>query len=413
MNDSKSSVTLIFPFDYGRTFIFGPQHREKWAGLFIDSNTGSWSTNRVLPESFKCPFGLTSKLFLKQQDDVKALQDAILELATILDWIDQDALKGEVLFITNGAGFLILKSNLKGDAYLDWMAVIKWGKQAKERLADVADKAAQQYKQRVEKANAPELEFSQDRPSQITELYDAYPLFYLPDKFQPSLDRDFEEIRFENTLLQISWASAYISPLPVNNQQELEADFIVASAAWHTLYRVDELLSKDMRDIYYNKISGQSLQVRTRDFRRIGLTYMEIVDSSYPIRWTLSERHLAVLEKIHEVWKTHLLWDTVGDKTSLLPQYYEQLEENERETRENIFAIAGLLIGLFSLASATADLIGLWTNNPLGPKGFAIAIAVVLIAGLLSGLFLLKPFFASRGISHQSSPRLAVQRRNR
>jgi len=386
MNDMRPSVTLLFPFDTGRTYIWPNKIDDAdWQAHFPVSETSSWKTQGVLPEQFRSPFGLIAQLHLTGPYDQK-LRAAVGELAQELDWIEQTGLQGDVVFFTNGAAFLILRAHLIGEVWQNWKALMRWGRKTETTLAEVANMATEEYVQHINQTKPHKLHCRRAAEYGIERLYDAYPLFFLQEKFSPVPGRQLYEAQFEDVSIQISWASAYIAPLPADRRRNIEATFLVASAVWNTVYTVDELLSDAMTKFHHQMLDRSLLQLRNKDFRQIAFTYMDTVASSYPLRWTLSERHLVLLETIHKVWNTARLWDTVTNKTALLPQYYQQLEEEEQEERNKIFALAGLFIGLFSLVSASADLIGLLPQDiiPAGLPRFLLALVFTFVGGLIA-----------------------------
>src|SRR5262249_50877867 len=155
---------------------------------------------------------------------------------------------------------------------------------------------------------------------------------------------------------------------------------LAAGVAWQALFSVDRLLSTFLEELNYQQVSGRRSRLRAlASVRSVRAFCKQVADAARPLRWTIHQDALGILDQLAGVWTSSNLRQSAEDKMELVAMLYEQIEAEAREGRERTLNLFALAIALVSLVSAVTDLLSLF--DPGGkvlpaPLGGLLALAL-------------------------------------
>lgn len=397
----KPSITLLFPFDIGRSYFFEARTSEGKDDFERMLGNGLWKADQYLAREFRVPLGLPASLDVTQENNSE-LQKFTEKIPEKL--FDKESLEIEVIVFTIGSANLLVHLDLQECFFEHEKSFKKWTDDALRDLAPVANEARKQYFKLMEQSNERVAWFrpyservlwlrsvdtgrKSDPSQELKKLDYSYPLIFLNKNHTFSSSRSASSVEYKQAHLQISWSEAYIRGCWNEEKREIERHFVAADASWHTLYIMDKVVSSSMLDALRSE-ARQQVSIRTRlDYRVIRLAYIEAANASQPSSWTLSGQHLGLLKAIHDVWGSKELWKTIGGRTALLAAHYDQLEAEENGSRNQKVAIAALAFAFFSVVSASADLVGALDFSGDIVAGNWVRLISILAMPVILGIF--------------------------
>lgn len=385
MTIQTGSVTVLFPFDFGRTFAVPPGF--KWSPALAASPDSSWRADSIFPPFLRAPLGPPLVRTL-QTDDV-LLQKGL----RTLDWCGPDY-QVEIVFFPVGVGFLVLRAPLTVDiadrvsAFSDWEGNLDhYG-----LFEAVARKEMPGFEEIVSRTALAELPQVARTEGRFIFPW-IYALFFLPDASavddeEGSYVRDAGE---STSGVHVAWTYADIVSEESLPRIGTEGTFISAGVAWQTLFITDTLLSAFLEELNYQQVSGRrSRRLRLSQMRSVRAFCARVTDAARPLCWTVHSDALSILEQLGVAWTIQNLLESTQSKTELVAMLYQQIEDEENERRNQLFSFFAITIAMVSLVSAVADLIALFDPEKKvlpTPVGGMVAVAVpVLCAVLVSSI---------------------------
>lgn len=186
-------------------------------------------------------------------------------------------------------------------------------------------------------------------------------------------------------LVRIGWTRTFVSGGTRNERGAIETDHIIATISWFALAVMNRMSSLHLLDSVF-AMGERNTRVPRIEARAIRLTYMEGANASHPIRWTLHEPDLLLLEAIHRRWSTGRWWNNVDERTDLLSVHYDQLEADADERRSFKLSLVAAAFACTALVSAVADLLQIASPAESFPK-VQVAIGVPAIVTILLWLW--------------------------
>lgn len=240
-------------------------------------------------------------------------------------------------------------------------------------------------------------------------------------------DNSEQEVFYRGANIYVGWVEALARGLTSKSVEHIEDVFIIALASWYALIVMNFLVSLCTLDAFESMATTRT-RFLAREKKRSHarrLAYMETANAAHPVRWTMREANLRLLEAIHKSWSSRQWWETVEERSNLLAVHYEQLEGEANERRNLGLVVFGTSIAGVTLGSAIADVIGLFPDKARyvglhfasissGLKevfdnfGFVLAVLLPVMAGMLIAGILLWPleyltaFLASRKAASRS-----------
>ena len=215
---------------------------------------------------------------------------------------------------------------------------------------------------------------------------------------------------YHGATIYVGWVEALACGQVAEWGEHIEDVFIIALASWYALVVMNFLVSLCTLDAFESLATKRTpfLNKEKRKSHARRLAYMEAANAAHPIRWTMIERNLRLLEAIHKSWSSRQWWETVEERSNMLAVHYEQLEGEANERRHLGLVVFGTSIAGVTLGSAIADWIGLFPNKAkyMGVHfasisavleqvfdnfGFVLAFLIPVTVGLLLAVFWLWP----------------------
>jgi hypothetical protein len=360
------SATIFIPFDIGESYLFNVKHKrstpsEEWSRIFQDEgDVPAWNCCQQFPDRFHKPLGWCSSFSLGDHSAASVIQK---------DYpVSGDRYEGtRVVVFPLGIAVLVLRTpiTLPIDAFRSkcWNLLEKHSSSCESLAAS----AAESYCRAMKRATRLQLGLrdtrtvvrlrSLDRSRGILKPDYIFPLFFLksaPPDFPLTDAKAYPRVQYGKAEVCTGWTEAFALGSTRDEAAIIEANFTIAMASWYALAVMNRLANHYLSTAVFASATNRPHSGKVKS-RIIRLTYMEGANSSRPIRWTTEEDDLRLLESIHNRWSTHLWWENVEERTTLLALHYEQLAAEEEDRRGLKFAVFGSVIACFTLVSAVVD----------------------------------------------------------
>jgi len=330
-----STITLLFPFDHGHSYLLPPE--TDWKKIITSSssmpNGDVWL---AFSDVFTLRAPLGSPLCLKLNPYENDIATAIKSLPFCKDPFD-----ASVIFYPTGIGLLVIRAQVSVSSIKQREDDFRnWEEKAYNGLFEsVAQRSSLTYRKLIQKYKIPEIH-EVDRS-------------YIPIGFPWIYAIFFDNLRSGkiNDVLaksDIDWFRANVYISPTVDKARIEKVFITASAVWQMLHITDILLDKVLYDLLYKQQAKGHFHSAnfksSEDFRIFRGFCARIIDSCNTMRWTILEDEIKILNQIHSVWKTEMWQKSVGSKTDLLALLYEQNQEGRTERRNFWFTVIAFIL---------------------------------------------------------------------
>lgn len=357
MPTSEQTVTVLFPFDTGKTFFFDARRllqseAAAWQELL---RSEGWRRPRF-PRQIKSnpsPIGFVAELRLSRRE--KHLLRQAMRHTT---WFTPGSVRATAVVFTIGVAFLVVEAELVPNADYSASAMMTWRQPVTEMLHPIARSVASRYKTAMQRHRLTSFE-AVARPShpQRKAILDSYFLFFTAQVWNPNAV-------FDSVRIHVQWCTAYVQSRDLPLKQRIIAAFLVANAAWYSL----EVIDRQINLLTHRFLVAVAVEDRypLRDPAAVKIAFMEAIDAFRPIRWTESEKYLNLMSTIRAVWKTDDVWKNVDKRLDLLSATIESIEERERAEQHDrmtffMYLISGVSVA--ALASMFADVIGLFYSD--------------------------------------------------
>lgn len=343
-----STVTILFPFDHGHSYLLPPQ--KDWKSLIKNHllpNGDIWVTPSDIDfaQEIRNPLGLP--LFLKLNLEESDLSKAIKSIPFC-----SGPSEAYAIFYPAGIGLLLVRAQVNASSRKRDELLLDWESKAYDgSFEGVAQRCSIAYRKLLEKNKIPEIGEA-DRSKLPLEFPWIYAIFF--DTVRSGSINDVL------TKSDIDWFRAKILISPDVERGRVETVFIIASAIWQMLHITDTLLDKVLYDLLYKlqtKGRFESTNLKSPEsFRAFRAFCARIIDSCNTMRWTIIEDEIKFLNQIYSVWNTEMWQQSISSKTDLLALLYEQNQENRTESRNLFLTIVALVLTIVSTISAVLDL---------------------------------------------------------
>jgi hypothetical protein len=380
--ESHGSVSLLFPFDVGGTYVVESpavereEMNQQWRRVLPEWNI------RQFPSPYEKPLGWIATRALDRSKS-PVLDSAIKAMPGIR--VDA-SVQAEIIIFTVGIGLLRVHAELSEPASAVHDALLRpdvtfWGSynpvisdtiDAYVKGLETATRACcgrGASKTAVVPRRIPQL----DRTSRVRRTPFVYPLLFVAneDDYKATRPRDpkkresvesadakAEDRSYGDSKICVGWAASAIHLAATTPAEDIERNFVIALASWYGMVVMNHLVTLRSQERFVDLAKGER-RLRAQDVRAVRLAYMEAANASHPIRWTTRQRDLLLLDEIHNAWSSPRLWDIIEHRSRLLAAHYGQLEAEAGEQRTTALTILGVMLASTTLASVVADVIGL------------------------------------------------------
>jgi len=401
-------MTIIFPFDIGRSYVFyakpeqwhpSPEEAEKyrllgtkgkllfiWGNMIERRRSGqsaggvageggvrrAWDASQ-LSDRFSTPLGFRAHLVPSVEEE-----PMIKVAVTEMPWLDAGAATVEISVFPLGIGVLVLSAPLVVPA--SEACKLYW--ENRSRIQDmfggfVNEMAREVKKMFDEEAVKPSLlELEGGSKCVLYELTDirrdkkidvagySFPIIF------ESADCEFEkllnvnaksgaenfqfECKGEVISLRTGWSAACVLKASSIARHALEDAFSIAMISWYALVVMDKMASEYLIEAFKDLAVGRSRILKQKS-QTMRLTFMDAASTARPIRWATEEPDIALLELIHKTWISERMLKQVEEQTRMLVTHHQQLEAEERERNNSVIACFGVLLASFAFTGALKD----------------------------------------------------------
>ena len=216
----------------------------------------------------------------------------------------------------------------------------------------------------------------------------------LEDKASP---KEFQGVPVwyeKKTEVFVDWHAAIVNG-DFKDHERIENLFLIALASWLALM----LMNKRSR-IYLFEAFADRPRVRStaKRINKRSMVYQDIADSILPIRWTIKQNDLYLLESIHERWGSHRLRKDIKERMKVLALHHQRLESEQKELEKRLeseqkelensrITSFGTFLAITTVFSAVAGVISLFLMT--SPKVTSTSWISLAACFLISSLFLL------------------------
>ncbi len=390
----ENQISIIVPFDLGESYIFSvPRDRCEeciWINIFRKANQRlpanadwQWNTSELGedPAPYREPFGPVARF--KYMKPIAGTLDGLCKASSF--YADFRFL--ECVFFTRGIGVAILSGTLRnGISPATWRneffrereqlkaALLSFLCHAREAYRTVMDNAASRgvasgekfvfavklpgRRRMIDKARFPYAILFTDAELPVREQHAATLSFAQPLGYRYSR-QGLESVTLK---IDVGWGETTVSRparTPEAAQRAVIDAFVVGMASWFALVVMTSLVSRFLRDSYAS-FEKPRPQLGYEKGRKISLAFMDTANASRPVRWTLRERDILLLDRIHETWSTKRWWSNVEERTTLLSAHHAEVAASLRRRSER--RLSALVIGLAAITalSAVRDVADIW-----------------------------------------------------
>lgn len=422
-----ATASVIIGFGIGRTFIFYDRSAKvsgSWAKVF-DKQTG-WTFTQFV--DYKKPLGWIARLSMNEcasldESGVPEDQRTIPTLAKRFEESFGATLTSESLeaiFFTPGVGVLRMQLSFAEGQDVAWRLndLNDWAKRKPIRslLHKLVECAVKSYtdclEDALEKPESPIKPFSA-----VDQNKHGYPAFFVVSFVDQSTfdkrtrtirdllaitdeqKRSFDErarVGYDKATVFVDWSEALVSGSSgLEQQQQIETNFIIAMASWSSLSLMERHSSSDIFDAFAQTAGVKTKRFSVNDIYIRSMAYHDVSDASLPIRWTANSRDLHLLEAIHRNWSSERLRQVIRERMQALSLHHQRIQNEQRErlnashVRLNQrLTVFGIIVAVSTLASAVASLFNLGHTS-------GIRVVILSLVVPLLGIILLLIVFLS------------------
>lgn len=220
---NKPSVTLLFPFDIGRSYFFEPRTSQGKNEFKEMLSNGQWKADDYLLKTFQLPLGLPASLIVTQENS-NQLQKVMDRIPETL--FDKQSLEIEVIAFTIGSANLLVRLHLQKCFFEREESFKEWTNNALDFLAPLANEARvkyfnamelcrevswlKPYHEKISWLKGVDKGRNSDPDQELKKLRYSYPLFFPNKNHTFSSSRSAASVEYKHANLQISWSEAYI-----------------------------------------------------------------------------------------------------------------------------------------------------------------------------------------------------------
>jgi hypothetical protein len=373
-----TAVTLIMPFDTGRSYSMPPELR--WDDALTPNERSAGWAPAYQPTHIQKPLGEPVRLRIERTAALGAAE-------VTAGWLRPD-FDLEAVFFPVGIGVLLLKGRLAVKEEARWPSFAAWESEAYARFGPVAQSVAQSFAALAERVGLLVLH-QVERGGGAPEFPWIYPLFFV-EPAKASIDGTdvLANRSLDGAPIAIRWRGTDVGLTASADRTEIEWFFVVASVTWQSLFIIDGLLSRLLAEFDHPSPRGRTQRTGgAHELRQVRLFCKRVVDGSRALRWTIARGGVELLDGIHTAWTTSQLWQSIDDKTSLLVLIHEQHQAEAREETGTLVGYVALLIAIVSTVSAVSDLLTLLDpQGQLIPPGWKRLVVALLLPTLFGTL---------------------------
>jgi hypothetical protein len=406
-------VSFYIAFDIGKSFVFKVHSepfpvKNTWESFF--EPTQGWHCGQFRG-SFGKPLGWRALLAVNENTTPgirSALEKTRAALRTHLDGAEMEDV--QAVFFPLGIAALVITARLNPsptlyDTLPGWRAARR---AARDAFNDIIGCVSECYLNCMTAAADDRAEFTLQELREVRRGVRApqfgacYPVFFIDGLTFARATRNLPAAAFvdyADSAVAIGWAEGYVHLAEATHRDDIQSVFCIATISWFALRVMDTLLSTYLLEAFVGTVSSTRSRIEQRMSRVLRLAYMDTANAAHPIRWTISEHDLKLLEAIHDNWSSRRWWKSIEERSALLALHHQQLqaEEAERlaaeterqaiehqkqmaehERRLGWIGVLGVVIAAFALSSAVSDVAVLVREKHLWSFGFAIGIPALI-----------------------------------